>query len=445
MTITSFPAERRAARLPLAIPALLAVSALLLSACGTPPGDGSASAAANESAGRSASAAGGAAKEASAPAPRLVLTHDGGISVLDAKTLELVGEAALEGFNRLSPAGDGRHVLISTGDSFRIFDAGSWTERHGDHGHSYAGAPELTDKAFAASKSGHVVVHAGKTVLFNDGSGKVEIFDPSKLATAVKTGLPATAAYTTPEAHHGVALQLEDGRLLVTLGNEESRNGLALLDAPSGGAPAEGGQQDRKELLRSEDCPGVHGEAVAGHGTVVVGCEDGMLIYKDGAFSKVASPDSYGRMGNQAGSHESPVILGDYKVNKDATLERPTRISLVNTDTGQLQLVDLGTSYSFRSLGRGPAGEALVLGTDGALRVIDPLTGVVTASVPVVGAWEESEVWQDPRPTLFVQGSTAYVTEPAASRIHAVDLKAGKVIKSADLDHVPNELTGVTG
>lgn len=54
-------------------------------------------------------------------------------------------------------------------------------------------------------------------------------------------------------------------------------------------------------------------------------------------------------------------------------------------------------------------------------------------------------MWQDPRPTLFVQGSIAYVTEPAASKIHAVDVKSGKVVKTADLDHAPNELTGVTG
>ena len=46
----------------------------------------------------------------------------------------------------------------------------------------------------------------------------------------------------------------------------------------------------------------MHGEAVAGEETVVVGCEDGMLVYRDGAFTKVASPDPYGRMGNQAGS-----------------------------------------------------------------------------------------------------------------------------------------------
>ncbi len=86
--------------------------------------------------------------------------------------------------------------------------------------------------------------------------------------------------------------------------------------------------------MRNEDCPGVHGEASAARDAVVVGCENGMLIYRDGQISKVASPDAYGRMGNQAGSPESPVVLGDYKVDKEAELERPTRVSLVNTDTG---------------------------------------------------------------------------------------------------------------
>lgn len=364
--------------------------------------------------------------------------------VLDAKTLKAVGDTSLEGFNRLSPAGDGRHVLVATGDSFRIFDAGVWTEAHGDHGHSYVGAPRLTDRAFSANKAGHVVNHAGKTVLFNDGSGKVEVFDPVALTDALENDLPVTSTYTTSEAHHGVAVPLDGGKLLVTLGNEEGRNGLALLDAPDGGRSPE-----RTELLRNEDCPGVHGEAVAGNSAsgevVVVGCEDGMLLYRDSAFTKVASPDPYGRMGNQAGSRASHVVLGDYKVDRDADLERPTRISLVNTDTGTLQLVDLGTSYSFRSLGRGPAGEALVLGTDGSLHVIDPLTGQLTAAIPVVAPWVEPDAWQDSRPTVFVQGSTAYVTEPATSTIHAVDLNAGRVAQSAILERAANELTGVTG
>jgi hypothetical protein len=364
------------------------------------------------------------------------LTHAGGITVLDATSLEVVGEAELTGFNRLNPAGDGRHVLVSTGNAFRVFDAGVWTEKHGDHGHSYAVEPSLTAASFEASKAGHAVFHSGRTALFSDGSGKVELFDPAGLGESAGV-LPDSDVYTTAEAHHGVAVPLEAGKLLVTLGDEESRRGIAVLAAGAG--------QDRAELVRNEDCPGVHGEAAAGPDAVVVGCEDGMLIYRDGKISKVASPDAYGRMGNQAGSPRSLVVLGDYKVDKDAALERPTRVSLVNTETATLRLVELGTSYSFRSLGRGAAGEALVLGTDGALRVIDPLTGSITSTIPVVDAWEESETWQDPRPTLFVQGSTAYVTEPASSAIHAVDLSSGKVAKSAELAHVPNELTGVSG
>lgn len=424
------PRNRRLRALPIAA---VGLSALLLASCATPGGSVGNAVDATPSAASTPSA-----KEAGAPTPRLVYTHDAGIAVLDAASLEQVGSAEMSGFNRLNPAGDGRHVFVSTGDSFRLFDAGAWTEPHGDHSHHYVAEPTLTELAFAADKAGHVVLHGGKTVLFNDGSGKVESFETSALAAAVEDGkLPSTDVYTTPEAHHGVAVELEDGKLLVTLGNEEGRSGIAVL--------SEGKGQDRKEVLRNEECPGVHGEAVAAGEAVVVGCENGMLIYKDGAITKVASPDAYGRMGNQAGSEKSPVILGDYKVDKAAELERPTRISLVNTEAATLKLVDTGASYSFRSLGRGPSGEALVLGTDGGLRVIDPISGEITSTIPVVGAWEESTTWQDPRPTLFVQGSTAFVTEPATSTIHAVDLKTGKVKKSAQLEHVPNELTGVKG
>lgn len=441
----SFPSLRpargpasRVSRIGLPGAAGLAVATLVLSACAADPGrsgDGPQSGGSASPAGQSAGSS-SASREVQGPAPRLVFTHAGGITVLDAASLEVVGEAELAGFTRLYPAGDGRHVLVSTGNAFRVFDAGVWTEKHGDHGHSYAVEPTLTAASFEASKSGHAVFHSGRTALFNDGSGKVELFDPADLAEGAGA-LPDSDVYTTPEAHHGVAVPLKGGKLLVTLGDEETRRGIAVLAAGAG--------QDRAELVRSEDCPGVHGEAAAGPDAVVVGCEDGMLIYRDGKISKVTSPDAYGRMGNQAGSPTSPVVLGDYKVDKDAALERPTRVSLVNTETGALRLVELGTSYSFRSLGRGPAGEALVLGTDGALRVIDPLTGSITSTIPVVDAWEESETWQDPRPTLFVQGSTAYITEPASSAIHAVDLSSGKVSKTAELTHVPNELTGVSG
>ncbi len=45
----------------------------------------------------------------------------------------------------------------------------------------------------------------------------------------------------------------------------------------------------------------------------------------------------------------------------------------------------------------------------------------------------------------MVNGSTAYVTEPAQNRIHAVDLASGDVIASATLERTPNEIAVATG
>lgn len=225
-------------------------------------------------------------------------------------------------------------------------------------------------------------------------------------------------------------MELANGELVTTLGNEEERPGIVVLDA------------DRNEIARNEDCPGVHGEATAQGEAVVIGCETSVLVYRDGAITKIDSPTPYGRIGNQAGSEASPVTLGDYKQDEDAELERPTQVSLIDTRAPQLRLVDIGTSYTFRSLARGPQGEALVLGTDGRIHQIDPVAGTVTRSIPVMREWEEPLEWQKARPALFVRGNTAYVTEPDARTLHAVDLATGSVTNSVTLPAAPNEIIG---
>ncbi|TDD67832.1 hypothetical protein E1262_17610 [Jiangella aurantiaca] len=399
----------------------LALSALLLAACGSEdsPARGQST---------SSSQAFGA-REVQEAESRLVATYDGGVMVIDGESLEVVDTFELDGFTRVNPAGDGRHVLVSAGNAFRILDTGAWSIDHGDHQHHYVGEPALTDLEFEADHPGHVVRHAGATVLFSDGSGRIEIFESDHLAE----GRPVTEVVMADQPHHGVAVQLENDELLVTLGDETTRTGAKVLDA------------ERTEIARNEDCPGVHGEAVADDETIVVGCENGVLVYRDGAFTKIASPDPYGRIGNQAGSDESTVVLGDYKVDPDAELERPERVSLIDTATNTLRLVDLGVSYTFRSLARGPEGEALVLGTDGAIHVIDPVTAQVTSTIPVIDAWTEPQDWQQPRPAIVVDGDTAYVTDPAAGELHAVDLAGGTVAASAPLPQIPNELTGAKG
>ncbi len=414
-------------RTPPSVPRALALSAALplalVAGCAS-PGGGSAAAPTT-----SASPSTTEQTEVGSSAPRLALTYDGGVQVLDAQTLEVLADEELDGFNRLNAAGDGRHFLVSTQGGFRLLDGGAWAEPHGDHAHYYTATPALTDVVFEADRPGHVVAHAGRTVLFDDGTGEVTAFDSAEVADPDRE----TRRHRTPSAHHGVALELQDGTMLVSEGTEDARTGVRLLDA--GGT----------EIAASDDCPGVHGETVTGGETIVIGCEDGVLVVADGAITKVDGPDPYGRIGNQAGSDVSPIVLGDYKADPDAEVERPTRVALVDTTTMQLRLVDLPASYWYRSLGRGEDGEALVLGTDGALHVIDPVAGTVTRSVPVIDAWEESEDWQDPHPQLVVLDGTAYVSEPATNSLHAVDVTTGEVWRTAELEVTPNELAGVPG
>src|ERR1044071_1676832 len=57
--------------------------------------------------------------------PRLVMTYDGGVRVLERDTLKTVADFPMQGFLRVNKAGDDRHVFVSTEtDGFRLLDTG---------------------------------------------------------------------------------------------------------------------------------------------------------------------------------------------------------------------------------------------------------------------------------------------------------------------------------
>src|SRR5699024_9719413 len=88
------------------------------------------------------------------PHPRLAINHESVVIVLDAVKLTLLGEFPLEGFTRLNPAGDERHLFVSEGDSFRLLDLGGYSVPHGDHDHHHATRPTLTDLTYDARHPG---------------------------------------------------------------------------------------------------------------------------------------------------------------------------------------------------------------------------------------------------------------------------------------------------
>ncbi|PZE84003.1 hypothetical protein [Curtobacterium sp. MCBD17_032] len=392
---------------------LLGASALLLTGCagsGAPAASGSASA--------------GADAAGADTGHRIALTYDGGLLVLDSD-LQVVGDHGIDGFTRVNPAGDDRHVMVTVPDGFRVLDTAAGTSADS----------ALTDVTFPADTGGHVVVHGDRTALFADGSGDVTTFDTADLASAVEGGgLPEVDTTESEAAHHGVAIELEDGTLLTTIGTEESRTGVRALDA------------DGQETARSEECPDVHGEGAVADEVAVFGCSDGALVYRDGAFEKIDAPTEYGRSGNLFTTESSSIALGDYNDDPDSEGYLLDQIALIDAASGDYRVADMpdGVGFTFRDLARGPEDSAVVLGSDGALHVFDEETGEELDSFPVIDEWEGPAEWQDAHPALKVVDDVAYVTDPAERTVTAVDLTSGDVIATSDrLPGVPNEIAVV--
>ncbi|GAA4510851.1 hypothetical protein [Brevibacterium yomogidense] len=429
----SLRATPRSARIFGSLAAITAVA--LLAGCGQPASPGSTASGSHAEGAPAVDPSDRETHEAAGANPRLAVTYDGGVLVVDALTGDPLADLPANGFTRLNQAGDDRHLFLTEGDSFRLLDTGTWSEPHGDHSHSYTTDPVLSDQRVEGSHPGHLVVHDGIAAAFFDGDGAVKTFDP----TALDASTPiSTDDQALPDPHHGVAVPREDGSVVLTEGTEESRSTVLLQDA------------DGEEIARTDDCPGVHGEAVAADGVITLGCENGIVVVDGDTIEHIDAAQDYARIGNQAGSEESPVVLGDYKTDPDAEQEHPTQVSLTDTDSGEIRIVDLPASYSFCSLARGPEGEALVFGTDGTLRVIDPDSGDTAAEVPVTDAWEEPAEWQTPMPNLTVSDDLAFITDPETRTVSIVDLTktedgAEAVVTTYELPQVPNEISVASG
>jgi hypothetical protein len=396
----------RPARSRLAAGALAAVAAVALAGCAsaTPAASGG-SAAPDDHAHESDT--------------RIAVTYDGGVTVLDGETLETVDSAELDGFLRVNGAGDhDGHVFVTAADGFHVLDTGL-----------ASGSVGFTGEVFEATAAGHATPHGGRTALFDDGTGEVRIFDTDAIGTGT---LPEFDTVTSEQAHHGVAIELTDGTVLSTIGTPETRSGVRHLAA------------DGTELARDEECPSVHGEGALKGEVVVFGCENGALVFDDGAFTKIAAPDAFGRSGNAYVTDTSAIAAMDYKTDPDQEGYLLSKLALVDTDAKTMSIVDLpeGLEYTWRGVGRSAHDDIVVLSADGTLNVLDE-SGEVVDSWDVIEPWASPVEWQDAHPGLRVVGDVAYVTEPASDRILAVDLHTGEITADVTLDVTPNEFVVV--
>lgn len=353
---------------------------------------------------------------------RVAVAYEGGVAVLDGTTLEEIAQFDSEEFVRLNSFGDGRTIAVTTSEGFQLLDTAE---------------PALTELVFGAQAAGHVVSHAGKTVLFDDGTGITTIVDSGAFAEGYDA-LPETTTYAADAAHHGVSIMLEDGLLLTTVGDDTGRTGAIALHPHD---------DHWDQEAASDQCPGIHGEGTAADEAVIFGCEDGALLFHDGEFVKFTAPDQYGRMGNAYVSDTSAIVVGDYKSDPDAEGYLLNAVTLIDTAAQTYEVIELpeNVQYTWRGVARGPGELAYILSSDGQIHVLNPETGELTDAYPVIEAWEGPVQWQHPHPAITVSGDIAYVTEPASRSVHAVDLTTGKIVTSVELDHTPNEIAVAIG
>ncbi len=350
--------------------------------------------------------------------PRVAIAHDNGVLVLDAKNLATLDAFRLPARPALSVAGDGRHVFLTPSGTgtVRILDTGD------PDGRGAARRPAMERGVVAGMRPAHVNGEHGRTAIYDDGTGVVQVVSDDQLDSPVLS-LRSFAPYA---AHHGVAVPLRTGYLVsVPAEGSSARVGVARMT------------ENGRIAARWDTCPGLHGEGGAKGGLVAFGCEDGIFTFHRGKAGKIAEPEGVvGRVGTLAGSPSSSVLAGDYT---------STQLVLADTETGKTRLVDLGMAYG--SFTRDDHGDLVVLGTDGKVHVIDPATGEIEASTQVVPAWSKPTDYTQPRPQMAVVGHQAMVTDPRSERVVLVDLERHRVTRSVTLPVVPTGLvvTGGTG
>lgn len=354
--------------------------------------------------------------------PRLVVAYADRVDVVDATDLSTEASFDVESSPYVITAGDGRHVFTLEHEAGRtgVIDTGTWTEAHGDHGHSYTVDPSELDLSFEGTAY-HAVSDATRSVIWNDDEGSFAVLDHAQLAG----DLARPRTIETGTAHHGVAVPTADGGFLATVAVDEEPVGVAVLDASG------------TETARFEECAGLHGESHAGDTGYAFGCDDGILVVDDGQATKIPAPVEGAGTGNLASDHDSPILAGTLSAEGDSSLA--TQVALYDTATGTARTVDVGAEYSNLVVDHG---RAIVVGTDGDLRVVDLISGEVTV-VPAVEAWEKTDDWKEPRPYVAVAGDTVWVSEPSTSSLHSIDLETGEVLATEEVDGQPGRLVVV--
>ena len=336
---------------------------------------------------------------------RFVVSTADGVKVLDDKYAEIKHFAI--GQHAFNVTDDGRYVFArdaANKDSYTLLDSGLYVEDHGDHDHPYAEEPAIATTERAADKPAHMISHAGRTAIFNDGSGEVDVYTNASLTT---DNLKPDYTYKGIP-HHGAAVPLSNGLLATTfVANEGDAlpSGVKIVD-----------KNGNEQAVITDSCAGLHGTAYGGEGDaekLAFGCMGKVVVYNVAAnkATDVVLPDEGARVGTVKHVGGSDYFFTNYAVENEAQ----TNVGVINSKTGELNLVELPSAYKSSILVTADD-IAYVLAEDGNLYAIDLKTAKISLTISAFNPFNLDEE----APVVFEANHHIYIVMPSYQKLYEV-------------------------
>jgi hypothetical protein len=260
----------------------------------------------------------------------------------------------------------------------------------------------------------------GRLASFFDGDGSIVVAGEAS-SPNLRANVP----------HHGLAYPFRSAagpRLMVSHAAAAGARpgGVVLLD------------EQGKEVVRADNCPMLHGEAISGR-VIGLGCGDGVLLMntRTQAFRKVPYPagEGNGRMVRSLiGGADFHLFVGDFG---------PDAVTILDPDAAQFAVVELPARRVAFTMDPQQSNAMFVLTEDGQVHRIDTLGGKIIASAAVVQRYSLEGGSSVARPRLSAAGGLLAVTDPARSRLLVLDAATLDPKREVALDGAPLNVLAV--
>jgi DNA-binding beta-propeller fold protein YncE len=363
-----------------------------------------------------------AASQETTTVTRLVIADatTGALTVLDAADGRIIATFGTPSANPgvvASPGGRWVYAVNTAANRVTILDTGLRLEEHGDHADLVVGPPFVRGTVVTGRRPIDFWAQRGMATVHNDDDGTLAVFDEGRLEVA----LDYTEIRGAGTGHNNA----------VVLGDT------VLLSLASAGRIT-AYRMDNSVVTSFEGCPGTHGWTTHG-GTAAAGCTDGVMLISNSPAGltarKVAEPDGSpetARVSTLISHEQSPMLVGNFGQG----------LALMSPNDDAMRVVPL-PSMPVRFLFDAAGTRLVVLTLDGMLYVLEPATGRIVGSLSAVTPMRTGE-GAPPTALMAVTSGAAYITDPQAGEVVAVDLAAPSVIRRIDLGGAPRGIAAVS-